>query len=149
MPTYFCSNEKCGTAIQYSVTKPERCPKCGKLLRTPGVAITSIKVIPKADVAKLVAVPPAPPEEDDNAPLVAPRRTVKAKKVTVAPSEDPNLDETPEDDTYDRRAARRLARELLANIDPNSISLSGGDENDDGPVRFADLVRARQAKESQ
>lgn len=155
MPQYFCSNEKCGAAIQYSVAKPEKCPKCGKRL---GVAL-----VVKASIVSKVN-PPAPPpvapveedEEDYRKPLVVPRRAVRAK-VGNGDDDDPDLPSVNADITtadltddeadaaYDKRAARRLAREMLAKLNPDDFRVLGEDE--DKPIRFGDLVRQAQASQ--
>ena len=148
MPQYFCSNDRCGAAIQYSVTKPDKCPKCGKKL---GVAAVVMPIIARANPPPPVPKVVEEDEEDYRKPLIAPRRVARAK--VVEDDSDPisathvnpdaeNAEDDEEDDVYDKRAARRLAREMLANLNPDHIHVSGDEE--DKPIRFGDLVRQDQ-----
>jgi hypothetical protein len=154
MPTYYCPNDRCGAAIKYSVVKPERCPKCGKLLK-------GATVVAAVSVKPTVKAPPAPPPiEDDDAPLLPrPRKGVvkvlrQRVKPTVLPQDEDEddtgttvastVDDDEEDETYDKRAARRLARELLANLDPDAVHVSV-EKGEDDPISFGELYRQRQA----
>lgn len=160
MPTYFCGS--CGKDIRYSVTKPSSCPGCGKL----------IKAVSALAAAGMVLVP-VPPVETQYQVVVPSQKGKAAKRYNVIPEpkglsrarimeEDladgiaaegdadtggEGDDGEPLSEAYDVNAAKQLARELVAGIDPSTIHV--GNDDDDKPVKFGDLVRQRAAMEKQ
>lgn len=162
MSTYYCST--CGKAIQYAVTKPSSCPGCGKLIK----AVSAL-------VAAGMVIIPVPPTETHYQVVVPGQKGKTAKRYNVIPEPkglsrarimeedladgaalgegdtpdssgegDDNDDGAPLNEAYDVNAAKQLARELVAGIDPSTIHV--GNDDDDKPVKFGDLVRQREAQ---
>lgn len=154
MPTCFCPHSACAAKIPYDAVKPTICPRCKQAFADAFRAV--------APVAPPLPTRAAVRDDPDDQPLTrsALSNRHRAGITTVAKprahrGEDPELmanvmnppppDEPdapvfaddPEDDTYDPRAAHRLARELAANIDPSTILI---EDQDEGTVRFGDLV---------
>jgi hypothetical protein len=154
MPTYYCPFDRCGAAIQYTITKPTTCPRCERRF---------------ADAFKVAVAqtppPPAPVVEEDDEPRLT-RSALEARRKSLSTTSvkprtrrerddtaanvmtpvgskahpalpDPEPESDIEDDTYDPREARRLARELAASIDPSTIVV---EDQDDGIVRFSQFV---------
>ena len=145
MPKHYCST--CGYAVAYAITKPASCPKCSTVFAAPAAVPTPITVQATRPKPKS---PPVDDQEEENPPV--PRRQMRptrAKAHRVINTEDDTVaDETqnargsaydPDDDTYDPREARRLARELIATIDRSSIRVVD-DTKSETKFRFGDIV---------
>lgn len=119
---------QCGYAIIYASSKPVSCPKCSS-------------TIAKAFVPKPIPTAPIVAALEDDDPPVPPRRAA-ARRTTPPPIGDSieGIDAGIDEDQppLDRRAARQLARELIARIDPSSIRVGG--DGEDVMVRFGDLI---------
>lgn len=132
MPILYCSSDRCGYPITYTTSRPETCPKC-------------LTAIAKTFIPKPIPTPPIATAQDDNEPPLS--RRVTARRAAVLPLDNRDNIETnaiadDDDGPLDRRAARQLARELIASIDPSSIHT--GTEGEDVVVRFGDLISAAQ-----
>ncbi len=147
MPTCFCPHSACAAKIPYDAVKPTVCPRCKKAfadafraappparaavrdddLDDPPLTRSSLQNRHRAGITT-VAKPRARHGKDLMANVMNP-------PPPDAPDTAPIGEE--EDDTYDPRAAHRLARELAANIDPATIIV---EDQDEGVVRFADIM---------
>ncbi len=143
--SYFCPFAACGAVATYEAIKPSVCPRCQRRY---------------ADAFKVTtASAPAAPIERDDTPLRAPAprprvatpepvremtpyavggKAPRAKHPAARPVI-PELVEATDDDEplYDQHESRRLARELVASIDPADIVVA---DNDDQVVRFGTWV---------
>ncbi len=142
MPTYYCSTSGCGNRIEYLTEKPKACPKCKASIVDP------LKALALATASAARVPIRANPEEDDLEVVTPPVRSAKSKAIIRKPltrlrpvvhletddqdgTNDEDIGEEDEDgEPLDPRAARRLARELAATIDPSTIHV-GIDDSDE------------------
>ena len=156
MPTYYCT---CGNKITYATVRPTTCPKCRAAINDPFAMLARAAAMAPIQPTVIASRGPDDDGDDDEEelpetcrrPRVTPRITVRKPNrpgrapvdgMTMASAEidDPSDDADAEGDhvaePYDAHAARKLARQLVASIDPDTISV--GDDSDDPPTTFAD-----------
>lgn len=154
---YYCSAPGCGNRIEYQVTKPTSCPKCKTVFADLGKTLAKAKPLPE-----IITKTPSKHKEIDEEENLENEETEESQSLTRQISESKKAilkrararklaergevdeeDEEIDDDSGDdyneesvsKSKIKRLAQELAASIDPSSIKIIGGDE-DDGPSKI-------------
>lgn len=121
----------CAAKVEYQLTKPEKCPKCGKSIS----AAFKVEVKPTPTITytpQAVASTPAPTPK----PRVS--RVIKPTKVT---DEDGNQVDATEDDYFDPEEAHAAKEEILRNLNASTF-LKPTPKNDD-ITTLGDIIYGR------
>lgn len=159
---YYCSAPGCGNRIEYQVSKPTSCPKCKTVFADLSKTIAKAKPLP--EIGTKASVKRREVEEDnledleneemgdDSRSLTeqmseskkAILKRARARKLAErgeVDEEDDEIKDNDQSDDYDeednqsKSKVKRLAQQLAASINPSSIKIIGGDE-EDGPNRI-------------
>ena len=161
MPSYYCSASGCGFKVQYEAVKPTHCPKCKHAYASAFVAAIKVTRATMVPVNQFAPIQPLPNDDlEDTTPRNPlrnrPASTTVAKPrfrhgqelppimgtlppvgvLTAAAGPGTDDDDDDDDEYVDPRMRRRLARELAATIDPDTIHV---DDEDEHPTTFATI----------
>ncbi len=157
MPNVYCPRPECSAKASYDVTKPTKCPKCGRAFADAFKTVAA--PAPVQQTRATVEEEPFDERPTSRSALAAARakhasttrvvpRTGRPQPAEVThlmnpPADLPPavaaLEDDPEDENVDPREVRRRARELAATIDTSTIVIN---DQDDGVFKFSDMWAA-------